>query len=116
MPDILDYDDLDMNRVDGVLEREGELFLSLAPNHAKACIAFIETIRTAQAWSPRHVARIARIPPLISGWWVTLRILFRHSRIFELGRVVVLNSSGQSWHALPDGSYLFRFSKKPDAA
>ena len=48
MPDVLDYDDLEMSRVDRVLELEGELFVKLAPTRAKACIAFIETTRTAQ--------------------------------------------------------------------
>lgn len=112
MREVLDYADLSMEHVDRVLDAEGELFVKLSPEHASACIAFIDTTRQAQSWRPRQVPRIARLPQLLSGWLVTLRILFRHSNLFELGRVVVLNSAEQSWQTLPDGSYLFRFSKR----
>ena len=112
MREVLDYADLAMEHVDRVLDAEGELFVKLSPQHARACIAFIAAIRQAQSWGPRQVPRIARLPQLMSGWLVTLRILFGHSKLFELGRVVVLNSAQQSWQTLPDGSYLFRFSKQ----
>ena len=112
MREILNYADLTMEHVDRALDADGELFVKLSPEHARACIAFIDTTRQVQSWGPKRVPRIARVPQLLSGWLVTLRILFRHSKLFELGRVVVLNSAEQSWQTLPDGSYLFRFSKR----
>ena len=112
MREVLDYGNLEMKLVDRVLDAEGELFVKLSPQHARACIAFIDTTRNAQSWGPKQVPRVARLPQLLSGWLVTLRILLRHSKLFELGRVVVLNSAEQTWQTLPDGSYLFRFSKR----
>jgi hypothetical protein len=112
MGEALDYRDLRMEHVDRVLDTEGELLVKLTPQHARACIAFIETTRRAQSWGPERVPRIARVPQILRGFLVTLRILVRHSKLFELGRVVVLNSTEQTWQTLPDGSYLFRFSKR----
>lgn len=112
MREVLDYRDLRMEHVDRVLDAEGELFVKLSPQHARACIALIDTTRNAQSWGPKQVPRVAWLPQLISGWLVTLRILFRHSKLFELSGVVVLNSAEQTWQTLPDGSYLFRFSKQ----
>lgn len=105
----LGYADLDMNRIDSVLSETGELFVSLPETHARACIAFIETVRAAQGWSANRTPFVARLGPLAKGLRVTLRILLAHPRLFELGRAVVLNTSSQTWTRGADGSFLFRF-------
>ena len=108
----LGYTDLRMDRVDSVLSQNGELLVSLPERRARACIAFIETVRVAQSWSTnRSTPFIARLCPLAKGLWVTLRILFAHPRLFELGRVVVLNTPSQTWEQSADGSFLFRFAR-----
>jgi hypothetical protein len=109
MTSALRYDDLDMNRVDGIFDEKGELLVSLPPNHASALISFIETTQVAQSWSKSRTPFLARLVPLAKGLLVTLRITIKHSRLFELGRVVVLNSASQTWEKLPDGHVLFRF-------
>jgi hypothetical protein len=111
MAGALEYTDLRMDRVDSVLLQNGELLVSLPERRARACIAFIETVRVAQSWSTNRTPFIARLCPLAKGLWVTLRILFAHPRLFELGRVVVLNSSSQTWEQSADGSFLFRFAR-----
>jgi len=109
MTSALCYEDLDMNRVDGILDEKGELLVSLPPNHASALISFIETTQVAQSWSKNRTPFFARLVPLAKGLLVTLRITIKHSRLFDLGRVVVLNSASQTWEKLPDGHVLFRF-------
>ena len=107
----LGYADLDMDRVDSVLSQTGELFVSLPEKHARACIAFIETVRVAQRWSTNRTPFFKRLWPLAKALWITLRILFAHSRLFELGRVVVLSTSSQTWTQGADGNFLFRFAR-----
>jgi len=107
----LEYTDLRMDRVDSVLSQNGELLVSLPERRARACIAFIETVRVAQSWSTNRTPFIARLCPRAKGLWVALRIFFAHPRLFELGRVVVLNTSSQTWEQSADGSFLFRFAR-----
>jgi len=109
MPLVLGYSDLNMNRVDSLLSEHGELFLSLSPKHAKACVSFIETVRASQRWGSTPF--LSRLDPLAKALWVTLRIMFSCPRLFELGRVVILNSRSQSWEQGPDGNILFRFAR-----
>jgi len=111
----LGYADLNMDRVDSVLSQSGELLISLPEKHARACMTFIETIRVVQSWPVNHTPFLARLWPLAKSLWVTLRILVAHPRLFELGRVIVLNSSAQTWERLPDGTFLFRFVRKHGA-
>jgi len=100
-----------MDQVDSILSQNGELLVSLPEKHARACIAFIETVRVAQSWSTNRTPFIARLWPLAKGVWITLRIAFAHTRLFELGRVVVLNTSSQTWEQSADGNFLFRFAR-----
>jgi hypothetical protein len=111
MPAPVGYADLKMEQLDFILERDGELLVSLSDRHAHACIEFIQTIRTAQSWPVNRTPRLARIWPMLKGHWVTLRIMLAHSRLFELGRVIVLNTSSQTWERRADGNYLFKFSR-----
>jgi hypothetical protein len=107
----LGYVDLSMDRVDAVLSQTGELLVSLPERRARACIAFIETVRAVQSWSTNRTPFVARLWALAKSLWVTLRILFAHPRLFELGRVVVLNTSSQTWTQGADGNFLFRFAR-----
>jgi hypothetical protein len=107
----LGYADLDMDRADSMLSQTGELFVSPPEKHARACTAYIETIRAAQSWSTNRTPFVKRLWPLAKGLWITLRILFTYSRLFELGRVVFLNTASQSWSQGADGNFLFRFAR-----
>jgi hypothetical protein len=109
MTQVLGYSDLTMDRVDSIFSETGELLVSLPPSHAETCIAFIETVRAAHGW--RKTPYISRLLPFARGLWVTLRIVLRYPRLFELGRVVVLNSSSQTWEQRPDGNVLFKFAR-----
>jgi hypothetical protein len=100
-----------MDRVDSVLSQNGELLVLLPQKHARACIAFIEIVCVAKSWSTNRTPFIARLWPLAKGLWLSLRILFVHPRLFELGRVVVLNTSSQTWEQSADGNFLFRFAQ-----
>jgi hypothetical protein len=111
MTSALLYDDLDSNRVDSAFDEKGELLVSLPPNHATALISFIETIWVTNSWGPKRIPYHARLVPLAKGLVVILRILFGHSRLFDLGGVIVLKSSSQTWEQLPDGQVLFRFAR-----
>jgi len=111
MAPVLRYEELKMEAVDALLSENNELLVSLPEKHASALISFIETVRTCQSWGPKHVPRHARLLPLAKGLWVTLLVLLKHSKLFELGRVIVLNSKSQMWEHLPNGEVLFRFGK-----
>jgi hypothetical protein len=106
---ILRYSEIEIAKVDRLLAEEGELLISLPPSRAKLCIAFIETVRSSDTW--RRLPAIQRVAPLARGLWTTLKIMLRSPRLFELGRVVVLNASSQSWAVGADGDYLFTFRK-----
>lgn len=107
MPTVLSYDDLDARSIDPIFSKDGQVIVSLPTPHATALIAFIETARASQSWG--HIPFLARLGPLAKGLFVTLRITVRHSRLFALGQIIVLNSSSQTWEQLPDGQFLFRF-------
>ena len=109
MTSVLNYAELESNRANSLLSTEGELFVSLPPKHAKALVSFIEITRIAQSWNAKQTPFLKRLPSLAKGLWVAAIILFRHPRLFELGRVVVLNSRSQIWHHQPTGDVLFTF-------
>lgn len=111
MTSALRYDDLNMNRVDTIFSENGELLVTLSPNHAAALISFIETVRVSQSWGKNRTPFLARLVPLAKGLLVTLHIAVKHSRLFDLGRVIVLNSASLTWEELPDGQIVFRFMR-----
>jgi hypothetical protein len=115
MVSALGYDDLSMDRVDSVLSESGELLVSLPERHGRVCVAFIETVRTVQSWPTNRTPFLARLWPLCKSLWVTVRVLVGHAKLFELSRVIVLNSSAQTWEHLPNGTFIFKFVRKPGA-
>lgn len=115
MSSALRYADLEMDRVDLLFSAEGELLVSLPPKHASALVSFIEATRVAQSWKVKRTPFLARLIPLAKSLLVTTRITFMHSRLFALGRVIVLNSRFQTWGPLPNGDVLFRFKARPPA-
>ncbi len=86
----LGYADLSMDRADSVLSEDGELLVSLPEKHGRACVAFIETVRTVQSWPANRTPFVARLWPLLKSFGVTLRVLIGHAKLFELSRVIVL--------------------------
>ena len=115
MMEVLRYTDLNMDRIDSVLSQNGELLVSLPVKHARACVEFIETVRVVRSWPANRTPFIARLWPLAKGLLLTLRILVAHPRLFELGRIVVLNASAETWEQSADGNFLFRFVRKHSA-
>jgi hypothetical protein len=115
MVSALGYDDLKMDRVDSVLSENGELLISLPEKHGRACVAFIETVRTVQSWPANRTPLVRRVWPLAKSLLVTLRVLIGHAKLFELSRVIVLNSSTQTWERRPDGTFVFKFARKSGA-
>ena len=111
MANAIQYEDLKIGRVDTILSQNGELFVSLPDKHARACIAFIETIRAAQSWPADRSTFVAGLWALTKALLVTLRILLAHPKLFELSRVIVLNASSQTWEQSADGNFLFRFAR-----
>jgi hypothetical protein len=111
----LGYADLSMDRADCVLSENGELLVFLPEKHGLACVAFIETVRTVQKWPANCTPFVARLWPLLKSFGVILRVLIGHAKLFELSRVIVLNSSAQTWERRPDGTFLFKFVRKPGA-
>jgi hypothetical protein len=64
----------------------------------------------------RRVEARFRAELLAGGQVLLLRILLRHARLFEMGRVLVPWAASKEWQARPDGSYLFRFARRrPDS-
>ena len=111
MTSALHYDDIETNRVEAIFGDNGELLVSLPANHASALISFIETIRVTNSWGEKRIPYHARLVPLVKGLLVILRILLKHSRLFDLGGVIVLKSTSQTWEQLPDGQVLFRIMR-----
>ena len=101
MPSALHYDDLEMNRVDGVFNEMGEVLVTLPSNHASALISFVETVLIVQSWSKDRTPFLARLMPLAKGLLVTLRVTIRHPRLFDLGQIIVLKSNhSRTWENL----------------
>ena len=110
-PKVFEYSNLDMDQVDSVLAQDGELFVSLPERHARACIAFIETVRGVKSLNKDRPPLVTRCWVLGKGFWMTLRLVLAHSRLFQLSRVVILNSSSQTWEQRVDRNFLFRFTQ-----
>ena len=115
MAAVLRYTELDMERVESVLSQNGELLVSLPVKPARACVELIETVRLVKSWPTSRTRFIARLWPLAKGLLLTLRIMVAHPRLFELGRIVVLNASAETWEQSADGNFLFRFVRKHSA-
>lgn len=109
---IFEYADLDLNQVDATLAQDGELFVSLPERHAQACIVFIETVRDIKNPNKSRSPIVTRCFVLAKGFKMTLQLLLAHRRLFQLGRVVILNSSSQTWEQSPDRHFLFRFTRE----
>ncbi len=110
-PKVFEYSHLDIDQVDAVLAQNGELFVSLPERHARACIVFIETVRDVKSLNKNRPSFITRCWVLAKGLGMTLRLLLAHARLFHLGRVVILNSSSQTWEQSTDRNFLFRFTR-----
>lgn len=109
---IFEYADLDLDHVDATLARDGELLVSLPEPHAHACIVFIETVRAIKDLNKSRSSIITRCVVLAKGFKMTLQLLLAHRRLFQLGRVVIHNSSSQTWEQKTDHSFLFRFTRE----
>lgn len=105
----LEYRDLDLYRVDGMLAQHGEVRVSLPEHHAYACIAFIEMVRGVRSGARSRAPLLVRVWGVLQGVLTMLRVLTAHRRLLELSRVVILNTSVQTWERREDGSFLFRF-------
>lgn len=108
---VFEYSNLDMNQVDAVLAQNGELLVSLPERHARACIVFIETVRDVKSLNKKRSPLITRCWVLAKGLWMILRLMLAHSRLFQLSRVVILNSASQTWKQSADHHFLFRFTR-----
>ena len=108
---VFEYSDLDMDQVDAVLALNGELFVSLPERHARACIVFIETVRNVTSLNKKRSSLITRCWVLTKGLGMMLRLALAHARLFQLSRVVILNSSSQTWQQSTDHNFLFRFTR-----
>jgi hypothetical protein len=97
--------------VDGMLAQNGEVLVSLSPQHAGAFIAFIETFLLAQSWDRDRTPFFARIRPLAAGALLTFKMSLRHKKLFELSELVTLTSSSRTWTRIPGDRYLFRFAR-----
>src|SRR5215210_5787441 len=111
-PKVFEYSNLDLDQVDAVLAQNGELLGSLPERHARACIVFIETVRDVRSLNKNRSPFITRCWVLAKGLWMTLRLMLAHPRLFQLGRVVILNSSSQTWERSTDRNFLFRFTRQ----
>ena len=109
--EVIEYGDLDMYQVDGRLAQHGEVLVSLPARHAYACIAFIEMVRAVKGGARNRVPLLVRVGRVLQGVLTILRVLIAHRRLLELSRVVILNTSVQTWERTGDGSFLFRFAR-----
>ena len=109
--EVIEYRDLDMYQVDGMLSQHGEVLVSLPERHAYACIAFIEMVRAVKGGSRNRVPLLVRVWRVLKGVLTILRVLIAHRRLLELSRMVILNTSVQTWERTADGSFLFRFAR-----
>ena len=107
MPPILRYQDLELVHVDRLLSEHRVLRLELDPRRAAPLAALIDIARGATAG--RGLPLIPRLRQLCRGLWLTLRILVRHSKLFSLLNVIVLDAPSQTWHARSDGTVVFQF-------
>ena len=53
--EVIEYRDLDLYQVDGMLAQTGEVRVSLPERHAYACIAFIEMVRAVKGGARNRV-------------------------------------------------------------
>ena len=109
--EVIEYQDLDMYQVDGMLAQTGEVRVSLPERHAYACIAFIEMVRAVKGGARSRVPLLGRVWRVLHGGLTLLRVLIAHRRLLELSRVVILNTSVQTWERTAEGSFLFRFAR-----
>lgn len=110
MPRIIAYRELKMELVDDLLARDGVLCVSMPERHARACVELIEIHRASYKLGRRATVG-QRFGFLIRSWALAARMLFAHTRLLELMRVIILRSSSHSWEPGTDGQVVFRFSR-----
>ena len=111
MTSALSYDELDTNRVDTLFNENGVLLVELTTKHAKALIAFIDTLQVVKSWDSNRTPFLARLVPLVKGLLVIFRITVKHSRLFDLGHLIAINSASYTWEQLPDDQFMFTFRR-----
>ena len=107
----LEYEDLEMDRVDRLLAEHGEIRVSLNTSHAAPLTSLIDVIRATGDW--KRLPLLSRLSPGAKALVLTARITFLHSRLLSLLNVIVLHAPAQLWHTRPDGSVLFHFVRPP---
>ena len=102
--EVIECRDLDMYQVDGMLAQTGEARVSLPERHAYAGIAFIEMVRAVKGGARNRVPLLGRAWRVLQGGLTILRVLIAHRRLLELSRVVILNTSVQTWERTGGGA------------
>jgi len=110
-PRPLEYDELDVDRVDAMLTADGEVLVALPATHAGPFIAFIDTFQTARRWDRDGTPLRSRLGPLAASLVLTVRMSLRHKKLFELSDLVTMNSSSRTWTRVADDRWVFRFTR-----
>jgi hypothetical protein len=104
---ILQYDEL--NNVNTVFEDQGEVHVLLTSDHARKLSELIVTVQEMQ--SGLRATLFVRMKRLAKGLLLTLQVMLKHGRLFELANIVFLKARLSTWQEIEDGQTLFVFKR-----
>ena len=111
MADTFLYKDLDLEGVRTSFEIHSEVLVSLSPHHAVACIELIKLIERAENLRFNRFRWFRRTVFIAGAPFRTLRFAVCNGRLFFLCPLLILSPVSKDWEQLPDGSFLFRFTR-----
>jgi len=109
MPPPIEYDELDLKRVDDLLATHGAVRLALNARRAAPLVSLMSLVRDSRGWRNRPFP--SRVGRFSSGLVLTARIAIWQPRLLSLLNIIALHAPSQIWHQRSDGSVLFQFTR-----
>jgi hypothetical protein len=103
------YEELDLEPVRASFEIYGDVLVSLAADHAAACIELIAVIENAHNVNFSGFRWFRRGAYIARDLFRTLRLTLCHGRLLFLCPLLILSPVSKEWKQLSDSTFLFRF-------
>jgi hypothetical protein len=110
VPLTFSYEEIEKEHLERALDSDGEFSIRLSPYRGNALISFIETLNVTKEWREKSTPYLNRLIPMFKGFFVIAQIGIRHSKLFDVGAIVILRSKTQTWEETNDGVLVFRIA------
>jgi hypothetical protein len=104
------YEEIEKEHLERAFDSDGEFNLRLPRHRGNALISFIKTLNMTNEWREKSTPYLNRLIPMFKGFFVIVQIGIRHSKLMDVGAIVVLRSTTQTWEETIEGVFVFRIA------